>query len=156
MKAVSSQSFTNYFEELHSLPNSLHCLMWAPVENFSYSEESEAFNRQNSEISASSFAVKYIMPAAYSSAVGFALDSGSQKAIERILRSTDPAIAKGISSQLHNEEIHWGHEGGFTLTLAKAVYRHSNNQAITPSEMWLKGFIVAEYLLSDLVAEAFS
>ncbi|MDB4475947.1 PAS domain S-box protein [bacterium] len=153
---VSSQSFTNYFKELHSLPNSLHCLMWAPVENFSYSEESEAFNRRSSEISASSFAVKYIMPAAYSSAVGFALDLGSQKAIERILSSTDPDIAKGISSQLHNEAIQWGHEGGFTLTLAKAVYRNSNNQAITPSEMGLKGFIVAEYLLTDLVAEAFN
>ena len=155
-QTISSKSFTNYFDELHSLPNSLHFLMWAPVDRSSYSEESEDLTRQGSEMSAKDFAVKYIMPAAYSSSVGRALDQGSQKAIERILGSTDPDIVKGISSQLHNKETHWTDERGHTLTLAKAVYRSDNNQTINSAKRELMGFIVAEYLLADLVAEAFN
>ncbi|MCX2978558.1 PAS domain S-box protein [Candidatus Marimicrobium litorale] len=153
---ASGVSFTTFFDELHSLPNSLHCLMWAPVDRLSYSEGSEAFNGQSSEMSASNFTVKYIMPAAYSSAVGGTLDLGSQRAIGKILGSTDPNIARGVSAQLHNEEIHWGHEGGYTLTLAKAVYREGPNRTVTPPASELRGFIVAEYLLSDLVNDAYT
>ncbi len=152
---ISSELFVTYFNELHSLPNSLHCLMWAPADRLPYLTETETSSRQYSEMSAKNFPVKYIMPAAYRSAIGLAVDSGSQKAMERILRSTDPESAKEISSQLHNTESHWGHETGYTLTLAKAVERNYDDQTVGSSGGELLGFIVAEYLLADLVAGAF-